>query len=97
MCDIPSSSDCREIVTPKRVDAEQIYRGRTSQPERTRNQKQADEALSIDRPTVRAGLTGQMIQVHARTAHPPGGTAPGLESHFPITGEAFCTRTQNRT
>jgi len=80
--------DCREIVTPWRVDAEQIYRGCSSQPERTRYQKQADEAQSIDRPTVWAGLTGQKVSGFAVAAHQHGGTAPTLKPFSRFAGVA---------
>lgn len=58
----------RKIVSPRRVDAEQIYRGVSRQPERTRYQKQTDEALRInDRPTVRAGQPARCFQFLGQT------------------------------
>ena len=51
-----STTECCRIVSPWRVDAEQMT-GVTvgGQPGRTRYQKQTDEALRIDRPTVWEG------------------------------------------
>jgi hypothetical protein len=49
-------TECCMIVSPWRVDAEQMTGVHVvSQPGRTRYQKQTDEALRIDRPTVWEG------------------------------------------